>query len=142
MLQGRRLQTSLIYFSIQLLFLVSVTPCLRIRQILSEFKCVSGKDISQIKSLLLVKPNKRLAHSSAIRCLYSSLPPVTDETTACAPTFRIASPEKPPLANKRLLQKAVTYFTQDFTHLRARICAEHKGSCAVVGFVKAAVPRP
>lgn len=81
-------------------------PCLRIRQILWAFKCVSNKNMSQIKSLLLVKPNKRLAHSSAICCLYVSLPPVPDETTACAPTFRSASPGKAPLANKQLLQKS------------------------------------
>lgn len=62
--------------------------------------------MSQMKSLLLVKPNKRLAHSSAICCLYASLPPVTDETTACAPTFRSASPGKAPLANKQLLQES------------------------------------
>jgi len=98
--------------------------------------------MSQIKSLLLVKPNKRLAHSSAICCLYSSLPPVTDETTACTPTFRSASPQKPPLANKWLLQKAVMYFTQHFTHIWARICAEQKRSCAIVGFAKVAVPHP
>lgn len=122
MLQGRRLQTSLIYFVVQILFLVSVTPCLRIRQILKEFKCVSSKDMSQIKSLLLVKPNKRLAHSSAICCLNPSLPPVTDGTTACAPTFRSASPGKATLANKQLLQKAVMYFTQDLCRISGVLC--------------------
>lgn len=98
--------------------------------------------MSQTKGLLLVKPNKRPAHSSAIRCLCSSLPLVTDETTACSPTFRSASPGKAPLANKRLFQKAVTYFTQDFTHLQARICAEYEGCSAVTDFGKAAVPCP
>lgn len=98
--------------------------------------------MSQIKSLLLVKPNKRLAHSRATCCLYSSLPPVTDENTACAPTFTSASPEKTLLANMRLLQKAVTYFIKDFTHLRARICAEYKGFCAALGFAIVPAPHP
>lgn len=42
----------------------------------------------------------------------------------------------------RLLQKAVTYFTKDFTHLRARICAEYKGFCAALGFAIVPAPHP
>lgn len=81
-------------------------PGLRIRQIFWALKCVSNKNMSQIKSQLLVKPKKRLVYSSAICCLYARLPPVTVETTACDPTFRSATPEKAPLANKQLLQKS------------------------------------
>lgn len=34
--------------------------------------------------------------------------------------------------------KICMYFTEDLT----RICAEYKGSCAIVGFVKVGVPHP
>lgn len=104
--------------------------------------CVSNKNMSQIKSLLRVKPNKRLAHSSAICCLYSSLPPVFDETTACAPTFRSASPGKAPLANKQLPQKSCyvlhtrfhTSTGQNLCRLQGVLCCSclYKSGCPML----------
>lgn len=52
-------------------------------------------------------------------------------------------PSEVPVHEKLLLlasnsTKIYMYFTEDFN----RICAEYKGSCAVVGFVEVAIPHP
>lgn len=60
--------------------------------------------------------------------------------------LHVILPSEVPLQKKlRLLtsssfKKAVTYFTEDFKHLQARIWAEYKGFCAVVAFANMAVP--
>lgn len=48
--------------------------------------------------------------------------------------------EKLHLLTSNFFKKAVMYFTQDFIHLWARICADYKEFCAVVAFTKVAVP--
>lgn len=87
-----------------------------------------------MKSLLLAKINERLAHSSAMCCLCSSLPPVPMKLLLLL-YLQKCQTMKNSTSNSI---KICTCFTQDFTS----ICAEYKGSCAPAGFVAGAVPHP
>lgn len=48
--------------------------------------------------------------------------------------------EKLHLLTSNSFKKAVLYFAQDFIHLRAKICVEYRGFCAVVASANVAVP--